>query len=202
MGSLAAGASAVMGTGAISESTMERGVSGRFANDQNAYISIIPCPNNGEHVSYDSSSGQVYLDFSNTGKYGGNGLNPDSVNWFDGVFRVKNRNPGKEKFTYSVWVENPNPNLKFYERGMEDSPIQNEGNAVDMSRNHGDDNHPATRGIGVKINLKDMGPSQDSVSDLFNGYDDFVIHVEKRNTEGGEGGSGGSGGSGDDHDHD
>lgn len=184
MGSLAAGASAVMGTGAISESTMERGVSGRFANDQNAYISIEPCPNNGEHVSYDSSSGQMYLDFGNTGKYGGNGLNPDSVNWFDGVFRVKNRNPGKDKFTYSVWVDNPNPNLKFYDRGKEGSPIQNKGNAVDMSRSHGNDNYPATRGIGVKINLEGMNPNTDSISDLFNGYDDFVIHVEKRNTEG------------------
>jgi len=203
MGSLAAGASAVMGTGAISESTMERGVRGRFANDKNAYISITPCPNNGQHVSYDGPTGQMYLDFGNTG--GGNGLNTDSLNWFDGVFRVKNQNPERERYQYSVWIENPNKKLMFYDRGKEDTPIQNPGNAVEMKTQHGNDGYPSTRGIGVRVDLRDTGPDQKSISEMFGGYDDFVIHVEKSNTQeggGGHGGNGGSGGSGDGHDHD
>jgi hypothetical protein len=55
-----------------------------------------------------------------------------------------------------------------------------------MKTKYGKDSYPSTRGIGVRVDLRDTGPDQKSISEMFNGYDEFVIHVEKENTEGGD----------------
>ena len=184
MGSLAAGASAVMGTGALSESTMERGISGRYAGDEYAYVKAIPCDNsgNGEYLSYNGSN-EMYLDFGDiTGgvtngsvsEYRGNGVNRDSVNYFDGIFRIQHGNPDEE-FEYFVTVTSTNDRLLFFTSGGDRTPLTSESEEP-LTPREGKFALPTSRGIGVKIDLRDH---TGSLSDLFTD-DAFTVHVDRR----------------------
>ena len=179
MGSLAAGASAVMGTGALSESTMERGFGGRFTGDGVAYVKAIPCNNsgNGEYLSY-NDAGRMYLDF---GKFNGNrgkGLNTDSVNYFDGIFRIQHANPDGD-FEYDVTVTSPNSRLVFFTSGKEGRTALSSGETVQLTTDKEKFGLPTSKGIGVKLDLTDLGMSGgDSLSDVF-GSDSFEVHVDR-----------------------
>ena len=180
LGSLAAGASAVMGTSAITETSMERGVRGRVAADgpNSAYVAINPLSVNGEHIEY-RTNGEMRLFFGDLGG-GGAGLNPDSNNRFDAIFDVENQNPsGNSVHTYWLWIENPHPRLTFYYDSQPGNPIEGISNAEEMGK--GDDD-PVRAPVGARIDLTDSGLSAgDNLSSLFDGDDEFVIHMEKTN---------------------
>lgn len=183
LGSLAAGASAAMGTGAITESHMERGVQGRVAADGpgSAYVEVDPSNNAGniEHVRFDSTTGEMYLYFGNIGN-GGAGLNPDSLNRFDSIFFLRNQNPsGNSTHTYWLWVENSNPNLTFYRNSAPGQPLEGISNAMEMTR---DSNGIPNIPVGVFVDLRDTGLERgDDLSALFDDDDEFVLHMEKTN---------------------
>jgi hypothetical protein len=178
MGSLAAGASAVMGTGALSESTMERGFGGRFAGDSAAYVKAIPCDNsgNGNYLNY-NGSGQMYLDFGNISESRGNGLNTDSINYFDGIFRIQHANPDYD-FEYDLTVTSPNSRLVFFTSGEGGRDTLGSNNTKQLTYRDGFP-LPTSKGIGVKLDLTDLGMSAgDSLSDVF-GSDSFEVHVDR-----------------------
>lgn len=180
MGSLAAGASAVMGTGAITETSMERGVRGRVAADgpNSAYVAISPLGPNGEHIEY-RSNGEVRLFFGDIGS-GGAGLNPDSNNRFDAVFEVENQNPsGNSVHEYWLWIENSTPELTFYLDSQSNNSIEGIGNAESMGKGNDD---PVRAPVGVHVDLTDSGlGAGDNLQSLFDADDEFVIHMEKTN---------------------
>ena len=196
MGSLAAGASAVMGTGALSESTMERGVGGQYAGDQSAYVKAIPCDNsgNGNYLSYNGSN-EMYLDFGNivgeetngtASEYRGNGVNRDSVNYFDGIFRIQHGNPD-EDFEYFVTVTSTYDRLLFFTSGQGNRTPLNSGSEVPLTSKEDKFALPTSKGIGVKLDLTDLGMSAgDSLSDVF-GSDSFEVHVDRSRIDGGHG---------------
>jgi len=85
MGSMAAGGTAVMGTGAISVTNFDRSLDAEVVGDAKAYLGLI---SESEYAS--QSGGKLQLDFGSNSE-GGQGLNPDSDTEFRNVFRVKNQ---------------------------------------------------------------------------------------------------------------
>jgi hypothetical protein len=183
LGSIAAGGAAAMGAGAITESHMERGVRGRVAADgpDSAYVEVDPSSNAGneEHVSFDSTTGEMYLDFGDIGS-GGAGLNPDSLNQFDVIFFLRNQNPsGNNTHTYWLWIESPSDRLDFYVDSNPPGTLEGISNAQEMSRNgQGIPEIP----VGVAVDLRDSGLNAgDDLTSLFDEDDQFVLHMEKTN---------------------
>jgi hypothetical protein len=185
-GSLLAGASAVVGTGAITRSSMDRGVQGRVANDSNAYVAINPSSNAGneEHLSYDSTTGEMFLNFGNIGS-GGAGLNPDSINQFDVVFTVENQNPSNNsQHEYVVWFESPSNRLNFY---VDSQPMNYIESLADGAHHdptdsspEGDEWNPVP--VGVEIDLRGSGLNAgDNLNSLFDPDDQFTLHMDKVN---------------------
>jgi hypothetical protein len=177
-----------MGTGAITDSSMQRGVQGRVANDSNAYVAINPSSNAGneEHLSYDSSTGEMYLNFGNIGS-GGAGLNPDSINRFDVVFTVENQNPsGNDIHEYLVWFDAPSNRLNFYVDSQQMNYIESQ---ADAAHHDPDDSSPDSGEwnpvpVGVEIDLRGSGlTAGDNLNQLpaFNGSNNFTLHMEKIN---------------------
>lgn len=183
VGSLAAGASAVIGTGAVTESSMERGIRGRIAADGpgSAYVEVDPSSNagNGDHVRFDSTTGEMFLYFGNVSN-GGSGLNPDSTNRFDSIFFLRNQDPsGNNTHTYWLWVEDTHGRLNFYDDSHSNSTIEGISNAVEMPRNN---NGIPSVPVGVSINLIDSGLEKgDDLTSLFDEEDAFTLHMEKTN---------------------
>lgn len=185
-GSILAGASTVVGTGAITRSSMDRGVQGRVARDSNAYVAIKPSSNAGneEHLKYDSSTGEMYLNFGNIGS-GGAGLNPDSINQFDVVFTVENQNPSaNDTHEYLVWFDSPSPRLNFYVDSQPGNYIESQADAAE----HDPDDASPESGewnpvpVGVEIDLRGSGlVAGDSLSSLFDTDDEFTLHMDKTN---------------------
>ncbi|WP_411967560.1 hypothetical protein [Haloferax sp. YSSS75] len=92
LGSLAAGASAAVGTGAFSNFQGSRSASFSIAADNNAYLGL-SAPNsleNGEHAKVGANN-ELVVNFNSDSDTGGNGLNPDAETWFDAVFQVTNQ---------------------------------------------------------------------------------------------------------------
>jgi hypothetical protein len=180
LGSLAAGASAVVGTGAITETSMERGVRGRVAADgpNSAYVAINPLLN-GEHLEFNQSTGEMRLFFGDLGS-GGAGLNPDSNNRFDAIFEVENQNPGGNSVhEFWLWIENSHPRLTFYLDSQPGNSIEGISNAESMGSGNDD---PVRAPVGVHIDLTDSGlTAGDNLQSLFDPNDEFVIHMEKTN---------------------
>jgi len=170
LGSLAAGASATVGTGALSESDIDRGVRGRVANDTGAYVEIRPGGKNGAVVENDG--GELVLDFDASAG-GGSGLNADSVNYFDTVMDVEIKNIDNQKSAsdYDLWITDSTGRLSWYKNGNPNLSIEGSGNARSMTSG----GNP----IGVEVDLDDSGlQAGDSLSALFSSDDTFTIHVE------------------------
>lgn len=185
-GSILAGASTVVGTGAITRSSMDRGVKGRVAHDSNAYVAINPSSNAGneEHLKYDSSTGEMYLNFGNIGS-GGGGLNPDSINQFDVVFTVENQNPSpNDSHEYVVWFESPSNRLNFY---VDSQPMNYIESQADGAHHDPDDSSPEGGEwnpvpVGVEIDLRGSGlVAGDDLTALFDEDDQFTLHMTKVN---------------------
>jgi len=111
VGSLAAGASAAMGTGAVSQfESGDRAIEVETVGDASAYIAL-QRPDDGLSDSGDTRNGnfvefasdKMHLDFTSNNptsarsgdpqqgnSLGGNGVNPDSTYYFDGTFEIRN----------------------------------------------------------------------------------------------------------------
>jgi hypothetical protein len=192
LGSLAAGASAVMGTGALSKTEIDRGMTGVIAPDTNsAYVSLAPSNgsnNNGAHV--DTSGTEITLDFTGSGGNGGDGLNANSKNWFDRVFKVTLNDPDSKNSPgssttidpskYDFWitkdVKKRGSRLDFYRDGVPSSSIVGSGNAITLGSSSGSS---YSRPVGVMINLMGLNLSTgDTLEKVFGSDPSFRVHIE------------------------
>jgi hypothetical protein len=195
LGSLAAGSATALGTGALTDTAMERGVRGRVAGDQNGFVQISPIGSyNGNHISFDSTTGEMYLDFGNIGSGTGKGLNADSLNRFDKVFNVSVPNhSGNAVHDYAVWVDSPSDRLNFYVDSQQANYIESlqdgKDHAVldpvnkDTSSGSGEWN-PVP--VGIEVDLRDTSPrvnKGDDLTQLFDEEDEYVLHVDKFNND-------------------
>ncbi|WP_323674401.1 DUF1102 domain-containing protein [Halorubellus sp. PRR65] len=168
-GALLSGSAAAIGTGALSESTMDRTATGEIVGDKYAYLKFRSYGENSKFSSIED--GQLVLDFaketSSPGPTNGQGLNADSVNYFDGVFRIAAQDNGG---AFDVWIESDNPHLSFY-WSSKNSGSTTQGNAVRLENAQGADTNVD---VGVKIDLEDV----DNPQEVLTGNDDFTIHAD------------------------
>jgi hypothetical protein len=162
LGSIAAGGATFVGTGAVSSVEAQRGVTGRVVGDGSAYLSIEPGADHGFAV--ENTDGEFYVAFDNDPD-GGDGLNADSVNTFDDVFRIRNTGPE----ALGVYVADSHPRLGFYfgEAANDGSPTDSETGVVTVD--------PAQEAVvGMWVDLRD----RQSADVLGTGDDeDFTIHA-------------------------
>ena len=114
MGSTAAGASALIGSGAFSRIESQRNVTIQVANDENAYLAMRPLdtPNSQNYVAHDDD-GHLYVQIDGEGNQqeeglegpDGQGVNSDSFTYFDGMFELCNH--GKADATISYELPDP-----------------------------------------------------------------------------------------------
>ena len=90
LGSLAAGGTAAIGSGAFSSVEAERGVSVEVADDNNAYLGLEA--ERADIISDDGDSGQLSIDLgSQTTAQGGEGFNDEAITTIEGVFSITNQ---------------------------------------------------------------------------------------------------------------
>ena len=114
MGSTAAGASALVGSGAFSRIESQRQVSIEVANDTNAYLGLDACHDDSGNKlpngSYTETDGRGHLtiemDSDNKTAEGGQGVNSDSHSWFNDVFQMCNQ--GKDDVGVSIDTSDAN----------------------------------------------------------------------------------------------
>jgi hypothetical protein len=193
LGSLAAGASAAMGTGAISSSSFSRDVTGKVVNDTNGYVQVVEGSKNKGLVEYNGGEAALAFNEPEDGPDPeGKGMNSDSINYFDGVMNIKlmheqsgtNRNSSTQpNGAYWFWITTPHKRLKFYFDSVRSSSITGKGNARKMkavSPGNPPENIEYWLGrVGVCVDLEDSGlsPGQ-SLDDLFGGDENFRIHID------------------------
>jgi hypothetical protein len=137
MGSLAAGASAVMGTGAVSQfNSGDRSIEVETVGDASAYIALQRPDDglsdnggtrNGNFVEYNGD--KMSLEFTSDNptsarsgnpqqgnSLGGDGVNPDSTYYFDGTFEIRNlsNNSGSGVGEIEVWINENINGVTFY----------------------------------------------------------------------------------------
>ena len=115
MGSTAAGASALIGSGAFSRVESQRNVTIQVADDTEAYLGMKPLdtPNSQNYVALDEN-GHLYVQIDGQGNQQevddldgpeGQGVNSDSFTYFDGMFELCNQ--GKADATISYELPDP-----------------------------------------------------------------------------------------------
>lgn len=99
--SAAVGGSALLGTGAFSRVESQRGVSVQVAEDPDGYLGMEGCeidgepaPNSSYTVIDDHGHLAIEMNDENPTDPGGEGINSNSISWFDNVFQICNQ--GKE----------------------------------------------------------------------------------------------------------
>jgi hypothetical protein len=113
IGSVAAGAAAVTGTGAFTSVTANRDVEVSVADDSEAFLRIRKAtddqdnvtPNAEEYVTIDN--GQVGLDFTSTDS-GAKGLNKGATTIFDNLLRIENQGTQEVIVAYEGLTSNGN----------------------------------------------------------------------------------------------
>ncbi|MFB6161156.1 MAG: DUF1102 domain-containing protein [Haloferacaceae archaeon] len=167
LGSLAAGASVAMGTGALSQTNTKQGVQGQVAADANAYLAVESLATNGEYAEV--RNGELRLDFDAVAN-GGDGLNAGSENWFDRVFAVTNNSRTGDGEPLRVWITDAGRRLEFYEGSGKDLDTLTDSNRSDPL-SPGD-----SLAVGVYVDLRDTaltpGESVDSVLP-----NEFTVHA-------------------------
>jgi hypothetical protein len=137
LGSLAAGASAVMGTGAVSQfRSGDRSISVETVGDADAYIALQK-PDDGLSDNGDTRNGnfvefnneKLSLDFTSDNptsarsgnpqqgnSLGGDGVNPGSTYYFDGTFEIRNlsNNSGSGVGEIETWINESLNGISFY----------------------------------------------------------------------------------------
>jgi hypothetical protein len=98
VGSLAAGAAAVMGTGAFTSVEADRQVDVQVAEDSNAYLGLDDSGVANDEY-FDTNGDEYAVDFSSTNA-GGSGVNPNANTVAESVFTIKNQ--GTQEVTVSL----------------------------------------------------------------------------------------------------
>ncbi|RQG88828.1 DUF1102 domain-containing protein [Natrarchaeobius halalkaliphilus] len=90
-GSTAIGASAIIGSGAFSRVEADRSLTVAAADDPDAYLGLVPLdtPNSNAYVELDAN-GHLEIDIA-TNENDGEGVNSNSITWFDGMFEICNQ---------------------------------------------------------------------------------------------------------------
>jgi hypothetical protein len=89
MGVTASGGALVTGSGAFTSAEVDRTVSVDVDPDSQAYLSLVPGPNNGEYINNDN--GVFKIDFTDANdNIPGTGLNSDGLFVFEKVFQIRN----------------------------------------------------------------------------------------------------------------
>jgi hypothetical protein len=162
IGSIAAGGATFVGTGAVSSMEAERNVTGRVVGDESAYVAIKKGADHGFAV--ENTNGEFRVAF-NKDPNGGDGLNPDSVNTFDDVFRIRNTGPER----LDVRIKDSNERLGFY---FGEEP--NDGSFENASTGTVSLGSAQEAVVGVWADLRGIG-----TGDVFDTQgEDFTIHAE------------------------
>jgi len=182
VGSMAVGSAAAIGTGALDASEVDRSVSGRIVSDVNpAYLKISP-----RSPYAEVRNGQLTLSFDDLGDNGsqqdsGNGLNADSINEFDEVFKIDNRAEPDPENDLHVWIEHNIPHLQFYWSGRPynqstnypQSELATSGNKAEIVPQGVSGNNGVK--VGVIVDVDDI----DRPQEVFRGNDEFTIHADR-----------------------
>jgi hypothetical protein len=103
-GSAAVGASAIVGSGAVSNMVAGRSLTVNVADDSNAYVrfdtDLGSSPDNNYVYAEINENGELEINFDGNSN-GGQGVNPNSETYFNDVFKVQNQ--GTEDL--EIWFE-------------------------------------------------------------------------------------------------
>jgi hypothetical protein len=117
LGALSAGSAAAIGTGALSMSDARRDMTARVVGDRSAYLALIPTS---PYATIDN--GQLSLHFDENAQGANNqaagrdagGLNQDSYNYFEDVFKIVNNTPEHEAIEpLETTVVDNHPRFRF-----------------------------------------------------------------------------------------
>lgn len=182
-GSTAIGASALVGSGAVSQmSSGPRDVAVEVVDDDEAYIALQTRSDNPYEGQRNGNfadigdDGKLYLDFTSANPtsarsgdpeegnpLGGKGVNPQSVYYFDGVFDIMNLANDRESGVgeQDVWIENPDlDELTFYHlKSGSRQNVEGMDNSVSLSPGQ-----PVP--IGVKIDASDLESGDELSGDI------------------------------------
>lgn len=135
VGGVAAGGSALLGSGAFSRVESHRAVTIEVAQDPDAYLGLDSCQDDDGNTTPNSSftdldgNGHLEVDMGPS-SYGGYGVNSNSFTWFDNVFQITNQ--GKEQAC--VWIggkEGEYPErVTFYLEGDRENSLEGAENGV------------------------------------------------------------------------
>jgi hypothetical protein len=162
LGSIAAGGATLFGTGAVSSVEAERNVTGQVVGDGSAYLTIEQGEDHGFAV--ENTDGEFRIGLTGDPD-GGSGPNPDSVNTFDDVFRIRNTGPER----LDVHLEDSNDRLGFYFGESPDDAGFTDGRTETITVD------PAGEAVvGLWVDLRDVGTGT-----VFGAEDeDFTIYAE------------------------
>ena len=170
-GSLLAGGAAATGTGALSQGSVDRDLTGTVETDgvDGAYVGLRPgddFPGNEQAVYAElGENGELMVDFED--------LNADSVSSFHQVFRISNRS---NQDWSKVWITTTSPVLDFYFATQTHNSIVGESNARSLDSNADDPSLPPDGFmVGITVDLDNSGLED---GQEFGGGDKFTIHVE------------------------
>ncbi|MFW5905542.1 MAG: DUF1102 domain-containing protein [archaeon] len=164
VGSLTAASAVGIGTGAFTQMSAARSVDVQVADDAKAYTAIVPHPDSPNAHFANDDGDKLRLDFTDSNStyfsFGGDGVNKDSVYYFDNVFAIMNR--GTQDIYWWLTTQDL-PGVYFYgdKSGDADDPsvdILGKENALDTSV--GDQK----MAVGVKIVEDELGV--DSLGEL------------------------------------
>ncbi|WP_418284688.1 hypothetical protein [Halorubrum sp. DTA46] len=119
MGSTAAGASALIGSGAFSRIESQRSVTIQVAEDANAYLGMrtLNTPNSNNFVGTDGN-GHLEIDIGDFDPDGtnyeyqtGSGVNSDSFTYFDGLFELCNQGKADATISYALPESSPHTDV-------------------------------------------------------------------------------------------
>ncbi len=133
-GSVGLGGAALIGTGAFSGVVSKRQTKISVAHDEDAYLGLIRSDGpNRSYVDYDHKGHlRVRMDRKNPTEGGGQGVNSDSISWFDNLFHICNQ--GKEPAKIFVLKSGDEPNrVTFYHGGFDSGYELLGGQTVDVS---------------------------------------------------------------------
>ena len=116
MGSLAAGSAAAMGTGAFTETSVDRAVTVQVANDAAGYLGLsdVDSSPNSQFVSQDGSNGELAIDVDDSGN-GGSGVNLNSHTRIDDLFKITNQGTQTVYASIVLTGNGSKTNVYFYD---------------------------------------------------------------------------------------
>lgn len=101
MGVTASGGALATGSGAFTSAEVDRTVAVDVAPDSQAYLSLVPGPNNGEYINDDDGVFAIDLTDSND-NIQGDGLSSDGYYLFEEVFQIRNSGSQEVEVTPSA----------------------------------------------------------------------------------------------------